>query len=286
MLAVLMTGMRLAASQSADSRDSEIELFISKFVTYRQKNANYLKPYDEQLSPWIPYLKQPFDKGLSGEFLSDYNYYQEVGECYAIRKLELVGFIALNPQLAEVFQDRNVFFEFDISVASDLGRGTLRCSALSQIVKKKALSAKKENAAGEKNRINSDFIPNREPSRDNPIHQLMILAICADYAPAIVDMLEYDGNYADFLKPPERAYLWTRAFHKKIPLFDAQETVILARNSVPRNMRLELDAVGYMADPRKLENLLPSWQVWCAKTQFWRFREEFVNSLMGTKDSR
>ena len=116
----------------------------------------------------------------------------------------------------------------------------------------------------------ADIINNREPVFDNPIYQLMQLAMCAGYGPATGDMLKLHRRHPGLLAKPELAFLRTRAFHLNIPSHNSLDMLYAARKSVPAHLRQELDGAGYTGDPRAIVNLLPLWHYRCTKTQFWR----------------
>ncbi len=277
---VLLVMPAEAGPAGGERLSSEEQRFLSKYTQLKNERMHSLHWFRRDLSPWLPYLKQPFEDGLSERDKKRYLDAQNVHRCYEVSDLDVKGFLNLYPQLGRLFTDLSIRYDFIIDVASELSRGKRRCAALQHLdrdflVRARGVDVEIEGEDWSKNeRLALPAAAYPWPNSDNPLHQLKLVAFCGDYRPAIADLLQFDRAYEDVLTSTERAYLRTRAFHHEIKPYRTADAVSATTKFLPAHMRSNWSAFSYPIDPWEFGQVLPRWYELCRTTRFLHIFEE------------
>lgn len=141
------------------------------------------------LPPWGPYTLRQYSEGLHFNQRRRMPQLARKGDCAEIRKLELLGFLMLYPQLTPALARKDVREVFDHYILPSTSLPYIYCRSLNQ------LNSTRQELIGDieipLNYYQTETIraENSQKAGYKAFQNLRTLGLCALYAPAIVDLL-------------------------------------------------------------------------------------------------
>lgn len=224
--------LALCGVSAYGANDDALQRFIKQYDDRKKLGA---ATNSEKENPWKPYMAHPFDEGLSAPEQKLYLIQQELGDCSAVRQLDLSGFLTLYPHLIPALERKDIRRNFENVINLWHSEGAKRCSALLSVrkaiftnlnpveYKVITLPLKKIITLPLKyDRLYSGRYPHRKarptsnfdtPSTDAERSLMTIynLAFCRNYMPAIRDLEEFAARQQIRLNPIDKTYLSIRA---------------------------------------------------------------------------
>lgn len=103
--------------------------FIQDFDRFAKEKSQSKMHWIDSASPWAPFLKQQFSKGLSNEQLDESLTLERQERCNAVLTLALKGFNKLYPNLALIFLQSRIIDVFEDEIVPRFSHRYRRCVA-------------------------------------------------------------------------------------------------------------------------------------------------------------
>lgn len=180
----------------------------------RDGRGDWLSP----ASPWYFYLQRQYRDGLSPHQQNQHLVFQAKGQCGKVLKLEIIGFLALYPELTRALSDKVVKNIFSLEIIPSHSFGGMRCQAhalLNPIIE----AEKKRDPQGYNLMIPGTNLSVKQGKVYDPreivlrkaFAILFDLAACKDYKPAIKDIIGYRNLHLIFVGNIQIYYFSVRA---------------------------------------------------------------------------
>ncbi len=204
----------LAKDQKNNEKANE---FVQKFENYEFPNLKRETVRFSKASPWYGYLEQPFDLVLSKSQRKEYLRFQKEGQCLNVLEFDLLGFLQNHSHLVSVFENnKSIKQQFLSQIAPLFSRGYARCLALARLKKNNFFKSPKSEALMIKVEINRSpqlsVFNERQKILRATLQEIFETAICQDYLPAQMDIIEWkEQNLAFDFSQETLFYLLKRA---------------------------------------------------------------------------
>ena len=221
-------------------------------------------------SPWNGYLEQPFDLELSKSQQKEYLRFQKEGQCLNVLEFDLFGFLQNHSHLVSVFENnKSIKQQFLSQIAPLFSRGYARCLALARLKKNNFFKSPKSEALMIKVETNKSPQPSvlneRQKILKATLHEIFETAICRDYLPAQIDIIEWKEQKLAFDFSQETLfYLLKRAEKKsaKSQVSSLDQAVDSLSEKMPyKSIIVEAASDGEF---KKLEYAMPFWFQRCS----------------------
>ena len=183
----------LAKDQKNNEKANE---FVQKFENYEFPDLKRKTVRFSKASPWYGYLEQPFDLVLSKSQKKQYLSFQKEGQCLNVLEFDLLGFLQNHSHLVSVFENNKLIKQQFLSqIAPLFSRGYVRCLALARLKKNDFFKSPKSEALIIKVETNKSIQPSifneRQKILKVTLQEIFETAICQDYLPAQMDIIEW-----------------------------------------------------------------------------------------------
>jgi len=261
-----------AGSSAESGPDPRLIAFLEGHATVeRQDRSSYFAWIRSDGNPWKPYLQSPFEEGLSPANRAKYVELQTNGRCGAVIEIDRLGFLALYPFLAAAFERQKIRDIFSYDIVSFYSPGYTRCVSLA-LLKKMDGDVSGDPirrlpgwlAPGAK--YGSLLLDHETQQRYVLFEDLIRLAVCDDYGPAIADIFRFlEPDTGLLISAQTHYYLAERSRHLDLKLPPSTPRSIDLRHTVPEQFRSAIDVAAYRADVGQLEDAIPYWAELCGR---------------------
>ena len=279
--AVLLAGANLARATEPTEADERLEIFLKQTQSLIDEGERIV--VDGLESPFLAYLDRPFEEGLDTPEQAQFDKKMATGDCHAVARLGIKGFLGLYPFLSPAF-DRsyrggeqhpnrhadkltfalNRYMSPEIQYCYNL-KEFRRIFAIQKPNAFDAWDFKQHSPPLSELGLRPSDVDSR---RYFALYSLGKLAFCHDYSRAMRDVLVSGNRHGGMVLPEEEELylvLRLRAHGKKVP--DTKTRLSRLKASLSKARFYVLSETAPKAGIADLDRIAGYWQRTCAR---WR----------------